>query len=151
MGTKVDCLSTMLAKALSCWKMKNLIEIGGMAGRNCCNGIILWQQASLTLTPWLTSIKLMYCHPLAWLADLCHQWLNVNRVRSHFVAMSFFLVPAGAHSQSIYVLCGNFISQPARDAYWATRAYANMQCEICRVDAHCLRLAGQASTIRGWN
>ena len=57
------------------------------------------------LDPWLTSIKLVYCQPLAWLVDWCHQWLNVNHVRRHFVTTSFFLVVAGVYSRPF---CGFF-------------------------------------------
>jgi len=42
MEIKFIASSVLDARALSCWKMKNSLEIWHMAGRNCCNSIMLW-------------------------------------------------------------------------------------------------------------
>jgi len=77
--------------ALCCWKM-NLLEICHVVGRNCCDSIKLWQQASLTLILWSAVVKLTYCQPLKdhWLmpsfvGSLCWLWQITYKVVSIFL------------------------------------------------------------------
>jgi len=50
----VDCLKCSVSRALSCWKMKNLLKILRISGRKCYSSITLRLILSITLTPWST-------------------------------------------------------------------------------------------------
>jgi len=90
MGKKSIAANALSAGTLSCWKMKNSLEIWCMAGSHCCNSIILrfrdWQVSN-----WCNVNHLL-------LADWCYQWLNLNCVHRRFVTTSFFLVDGDAFS-----------------------------------------------------
>jgi len=61
MREKLIASGALCAGALSCWEMKNLLEIWYMAGRNCCKHRVRaydWY-FSLTLTLWSISVKLV--------------------------------------------------------------------------------------------
>jgi len=64
----------LCAQTLSCWKM-NMLEISHMADKNCCNSNTpYWSwHRDRQVSNWCNVNHL-------WLADRCHQWLNVTCV-----------------------------------------------------------------------
>jgi len=60
---KLIASSALSPEALSCWKMKNSLEVWRMTGRNCYNSIML-RLNSRIMSFWSTCIKRVYCRPL---------------------------------------------------------------------------------------
>jgi len=83
-GNKLIAWSALCAGALSCWKMKNSLEIWRVAGRNCCNSItlrlILLNNVDSVINKYQTDVMSTTCDsPTAavsdWTLILCAQAL----------------------------------------------------------------------------